>query len=89
MRTAPALALLGFLLATAGCGSDDGPPTPTAPPRVTFPASPPPPERLLVRLDGVFYAPGSVIELSPGNPIEIEVLVYPNTSFPLEGPTPN
>ncbi len=83
MRTAPALALLGFLLATAGCGS------PTAPPRVTFPASPPPPERLLVRLDGVFYAPGSVIELSPGNPIEIEVLVYPNTSFPLEGPTPN
>ena len=47
------------------------------------------PERLLVRLDGVFYAPGSVIELSSGNPIEIEVLVYPNTSFPLEGPTPN
>ena len=90
MRTAPALALLGFLLATAGCGSDDGPPTPTTPPSRWVPQpSLPPPERLLLRLDGVFYAPGSVIELSPGNPIEIEVLVYPNTSFPLEGPTPN
>ena len=84
MRTAPALALLGFLLATAGCGS------PTAPPGRWIPEpSPPPPERLLVRLDGVFYAPGSVIELSSGNPIEIEVLTYPKASVPLEAGTPN
>ena len=95
MRTWVALVVLGFLLATAGCGSDDGPPTPTAPPRGTIPEpippppDPPMPERLLLRLEGVFYAPASVIELSPGNPIEIEVFVYPDTSFPFEAGTPN
>ena len=47
------------------------------------------PERLLVRLDGVFYAPGSVIELSPGKPIEIEVRAHPTDSFSLEPRTPN
>ena len=101
MRTRPALALLGCLLATAGCGSDDGPQTPTAPSRAPVPEPTPPPpdlpmgpsESFLLQLDGVFYAPGSVIELSPRNPIEIEVTAYPVTTWTtptwLGPPVPN
>ena len=100
MRTRPALAVLGFLLASAGCGSDDGPRTPTAPSRAPVPEPTPPPpdlpiapERRLLQLDGVFYAPGSVIELSPHNPIEIEVIAHPVPTWTIPNwlgpPAPN
>ena len=88
MRTLSALAVFGFFLTTAGCGSDDGPRTPTAPvrPPVPEPTPSPPdpptfPERMQLRFDGVFYAPGSVIELTPGAAVQIQVEAHPPTFY--------
>ena len=92
MRTRSALAVLGFLLVSAGCGSDDGPGPPTAPPPpspppVPGPTPPPPPdlprppESIMLRPDGVFYAPHQVIELTPGAAVQIEVVAYPRTVY--------
>ena len=76
------LAVLACCLATAGCGSDDAPPTATVPPPVPAPEAPPPlpprpPPTFVLRFEGVLHAPGQVIELTPGAAVELEVGTYP------------
>ena len=91
MRKRSALAALGFLLMTGGCGSGDSPRTPTAPPPPAPPPAPgptpppppgpPPSGRIMLRPDGVFYAPYWVTELIPGTTVQIELLAHPPTIY--------
>ena len=80
-------AVIGWIVTGAACGAGDGSPAvpprpPTPPPDFGRPSDGP----VLVRLDGVFYAPHQLIELRPGARMELQVVADPLN--PSTGPTP-